>query len=101
MQFKRSAGIFVTGMCFMVGGPLLSIVGSSFGTWAAFTGLTGEAASSEIAGLFIVLMMLGGILSLTGFCLTTAAAYRALVKIDALPVGIPYTPRNNWAPTGR
>lgn len=97
MEFRRSAGIFVTGICFVVGGPVLAFIGSTFGAWATFAGIDGgpDAPSSDMAGFFIVLVIVGALLSIVGFCLLIAAVHRALVKIDALPVGVQPGNRDN------
>ncbi|MCO4239308.1 hypothetical protein NG702_18180 [Pseudarthrobacter sp. MDT3-28] len=33
MQFKRAAGIYVAGICLILGGPLLTYISTTFGTW--------------------------------------------------------------------
>lgn len=101
MQFRRSAGIFVTGICFVVGGPLLAIIGSTFGTLTVFVGMSGTPGAAPnpetgMAGFFIILMVVGALLSIIGFFLLIAAVHRALVKIDALPAGAQSANRDNW-----
>ncbi|UKA55501.1 hypothetical protein LFT45_06155 [Arthrobacter sp. FW305-BF8] len=81
MQFKRSAGIFASGV-------LMSISGYIFG--AIFAGAAAASASSYYSrgsnGFLIVLAVLGFGAALAGTIMMIVGAYRALVKIDALPV---------------
>lgn len=92
MQFKRSAGIFVAGITFLLSGPLLGFIGTSFGAWSAASN-----RGSGLGAAFIGLVVLGAIVSFTGFILLVVAAHRALVKIDALPVRVQNAPRKDWA----
>lgn len=101
MEFRRSAGIYVTGICFVVGGPLLALIGSTFGTLALFTAITTGASGvpspdTGMAGFSLVLVVVGALLSIVGFCLLIAAVHRALLKIDALPVGVQSGDRDGW-----
>lgn len=82
MQYKRAAGIYVAGICLILGGPLVSFIGTSFGTWFAFNN-----PATNMSGLFIGIAVFGALLGIVGLFMLVAAAYRALVKIDALPVG--------------
>jgi hypothetical protein len=91
MQFKRSAGIFVAGISFFFGGPLLTFVGSTFATWAATTG-----NDRGLVAVFIGVAGLGAVAAFIGFILLIVAAHRALVKIDALPVRVHYSSRQDW-----
>lgn len=91
MQFKRSAGVFVAGITLILAGPLLSLIGTTFGTWS-FTSLR----DGNMSGAFIALAALGGLVSFIGFILLVVAAHRALVKIDALPVKA-QSSRQDWA----
>jgi len=81
MRFKRSAGLFVTGISLLIGGPLLSWAASFFGVYFATSGRdTGMAAIS------IAVVVFGLLLAVVGFFMLIVAIHRALVKIDALPV---------------
>lgn len=91
MQFKRSAGVFVAGVTLILVGPLLALIGTTFGTWS-FTSLR----DGNMSGVFIGLAALGGRVSLIGFILLVVSAHRALVKIDALPVRV-QSSRQDWA----
>lgn len=95
MQFRRSAGIFVAGICLVVGGLVLNLIGLAFGTRASFAGITGDVALGEMAGFFVALAIAGLLLALLGLCFLIAAVHRALVKIDALPVGAVVGNRDN------
>jgi hypothetical protein len=77
VQFKRSAGIFVAGITFLLAGPLLGFIGTSFGAWSA-TSNRGSGLSIAFVGLAV----LGAVVSITGVILLVVAAHRALVKID-------------------
>lgn len=91
MELKRSAGIFVAGISLFFGGPLLTFVGTIFARWAA--------DSNNDRGLVAVLIglaVLGMITGFVGFILLIVAAYRALVKIDALPVRVQSAQRQSW-----
>jgi len=44
MEFKRSAGIFVAGITLFLGGPPLSLIGTTLGTYAASTNDGGLSA---------------------------------------------------------
>ncbi len=92
MQFKRSAGVFVAGVTLTFAGPLLSLIGATFGTWS-FASLRDNGMS----GAFIGLTALGGLVSFIGLILLVVAVHRALVKIDALPVRT-QSSRQDWAP---
>jgi hypothetical protein len=81
MQFKRSAGVFVAGVTLVVAGPLLSLIGATFGSWSI-----ASLRDGNMSGAFLGLAALGGLVSFIGFILLVVAAHRALVKIDALPV---------------
>ncbi|MFF2317510.1 hypothetical protein ACFVTE_14735 [Arthrobacter sp. NPDC058097] len=88
MQFKRSAGIFASGV-------LLSISGYIFG--AIFAGAAAASASSYYSrgsnGFLIFLAVLGFGAALSGTIMMIVGAYRALVKIDALPVPVATAPQ--------
>lgn len=92
MRFKRSAGLFVAAITCLLAGPLLSLIGSTFGTWSI--------ASNNERGLSVALfalVILGGIVSFTGLILMVVSLHRALVKIDALPVRAESASRQSWA----
>lgn len=84
LQFKRSAGIFASGV-------FLSIAGYIFG--AIFASSAAASASSYYGssntGPFVILAILGFGAALAGTIMTIVGAYRALVKIDALVVQPP------------
>jgi len=90
MQFKRSAGVFVGAISLLFAGPLLGVIGSYFGTWAALKNDPGLSA------LFVAVMVLGAVVSFTGLIMLIVSLHRALVKIDALPVRIQSSQRENW-----
>jgi hypothetical protein len=85
LEFKSSAGIFAFGF-------VLSFVG--YGLGIIFAMMSASAASSYYSGSSAVVPgVLAGICFLTaliGSIMSVIGAYRALVKIDALPV--PVTP---------
>jgi hypothetical protein len=83
MQYKRSAGIFVAGISLIIGGPLLTFIGTTFGTWSAATN-----NDSVLNVVFIGLAVLGVIVGFIGVIMLVVAAHRALVKIDAIPVRV-------------
>jgi len=74
MQPKPSAGMFVAGFVMSVFGPLLGWIGVGMST----------SASSNGAGLGAA--AIGFLAALAGVILVCVAVYRALVKIDALPL---------------
>jgi hypothetical protein len=96
MQYKRAAGLYVGGICLILGGPLVSFIGMTFGTWAAVSN-----PSSNLGGLFIGVAAFGALLGIIGLFLLVAAAYRALVKLDALPVRIPSVSKESWTASPR
>lgn len=91
MKYKNSAGLFVTGVTFMIAGPLLIIIGTTFSAGAFLS-----STWSDTAAIFIGAYVLGGLLSLIGSILLIGATYRALVKIDALQVMNVPVQRQNW-----
>ena len=95
MEFKRSAGIFVSGISFFLGGPLLSGVAALFLPWAASRGDGGLVA------VFMGLSVLGGVLGLVGIVMLIVATHRALVKIDGLPVRAQSASRDDWYAASR
>lgn len=83
MKFKDSAFIFVTGfVLFVIGGFMnaLGIAGSI--TYS----LTRSIYSSGSNSGYVVLTLIGSALALIGLIQMCMGAYRALKKIDALPV---------------
>lgn len=83
MQFKSSAFIFVTGLVLFVIGGFLNAIGISMSITSA---LTRSIYSSSSNGGAIFVGLLGAALALTGLIQMCMGAYRALSKIDALPV---------------
>lgn len=83
MEFKSSAFIFVTGfVLFVIGGFI-----NAFGMVGALTySLTRSIYSSDSNGGAMVGLVIGSALVLTGLIQMCMGAYRALAKIDALPV---------------
>lgn len=77
--FPRSAGIFVAGISLIFGGPLITFIGTTFGTWPA-----ARNNDSGLNAVFIGLADFGMIAGFIGFIMLVVAAHRALVKIDAL-----------------
>ncbi|WP_284979111.1 hypothetical protein [Arthrobacter sp. fls2-241-R2A-200] len=83
MQFKRSAGLFVTGVWLFIAGTVVSWFGVMTGISSANSYFSsGPAAGSVFA------MLLGGGAGLAGFLCFAVAAHRALFKIDALYVPV-------------
>lgn len=84
MQFKKSAGVFLTGLILsVVGGVGASMAASAAASASMAASLSRYASPNPAAG---VTALVFGLLSLVGFILLCMGAYRALVKIDALPV---------------
>ncbi|MDD1477907.1 hypothetical protein [Arthrobacter sp. H16F315] len=48
MQYKRAAGLYVGGICLILGGPLVTFIGTTFGTRAVVNN-----PSNNLSGLFI------------------------------------------------
>lgn len=69
------------------GGPLVSFIGTTFGTWSAVNN-----PSTNLSGVFIGVAVFGLLLGAIGFFMLVVAAHRALVKIDALPVQVQAAP---------
>lgn len=91
MKYKNAAGLYVGGITFILASPLVVFIAWVFGIQAAFTN-----PSTELSVLFLGVGILGGLLGVAGVILLIAATYRALVKIDALPVMFPSQNRPNW-----
>lgn len=86
MQFKKSAGIFLTGLILsVVGGVGTSMAASAAAAASMAASLSRYASPNPAAGITALVF---GLLSLVGFILLCMGAYRALVKIDALPVPV-------------
>lgn len=83
MEFKRSAGIFATGFVLSISGYVLG---------AIFAGVSASASSSyyrsDSAVLPGILAFICFATALVGSIMTVVGLYRALVKIDALPVPV-------------
>jgi hypothetical protein len=90
VEFKRSAGVFVTGISFFFGGPLLVFIGTIFATLAS------SRNDGGLSAVLIGLVVGGYILGFVGLVLLIVAAHRALVKIDALPVRVQSAKRQDW-----
>jgi hypothetical protein len=86
MQYKRSAGIYVAGISLICAGPLLTFIGTTFGTWSAANNDRG------LNVVFIALAVLGVIVGFIGVIMLVVSTQRALVKIDALPVRVQPAP---------
>lgn len=83
MEFKSSAFIFVTGFVLFVIGGFMNAMAMSMSITSA---MTRSIYSSSSNGGAVVLGLLGSALVLTGLIQMCMGAYRALSKIDALPV---------------
>lgn len=84
MKYKNAAGLFVGGITLILASPLIVFIAMTFGARAAFTD-----SSTDTSGLFLGVAVFGGLLGLVGLVLLVGSTYRALVKIDALPVMLP------------
>lgn len=80
MQYKPAAGLFVGGVTMCICGPVLSI-----GSWF-FASMALVRGDQQMAMVFWIVAAVGALLGLIGFFVLIAAAHRALVKIDALPL---------------
>lgn len=83
MQFKSSAFIFVTGFVLFVLGGFLNVFGISGSITYSLTRSIYSSGSNSGA---IFVTLLGSALALIGLIQMCMGAYRALSKIDALPV---------------
>lgn len=83
MKFKDSAFIFVTGFVLFVIGGFVNVFGI---TGAMTSTLTRSIYSSSSSSGYGVLTLIGSLLALVGLIQMCMGAYRALAKIDALPV---------------
>ncbi|WP_461189335.1 hypothetical protein [Arthrobacter sp. Z4-13] len=83
MQYKDSAFIFVTGLVLFVIGGFMNALGIS---GSITYSLTRSIYSSGSNGGYVVLTLLGSVIALIGLIQMCMGAYRALKKIDALPV---------------
>lgn len=81
MQYKPAAGLFVGGITMCICGPVLSSGSWFFATMALVRG------DQQMATIFWIVAAIGALLGLIGLFVLIAAAHRALVKIDALPLG--------------
>ena len=91
MEYKNAAGLYVGGISLILAGPLIVFIAMTYGARAAITN-----PSTELTGLFLGVGVSGGLLCVAGLVLLIAAAYRVLVKIDALQVMEPSVKRENW-----
>lgn len=83
MKFKDSAFIFVTGFVLFVVGGFMNALGI---TGSITYSLTRSIYSSSSNSGYVVLTIFGSALALIGLIQMCVGAYRALKKIDALPV---------------
>jgi hypothetical protein len=90
MKYKNAAGLFVSGISLVLAGPLIVFIAMTFGARAAFTD-----PSAELGGLILGVTVFGVLLSIAGIVLLVGSIYRALVKIDALPVMLPSAERES------
>ena len=87
MEFKRSAGVFATGFVLALIGYVL---GTIFAIVSASTASSYYSNDSSVAtGILAFICFL---VALVGSIMTVVGLYRALVKIDALPLPAPATP---------
>lgn len=84
MQFRRSAGIYVAGVCLFLGGPLVTFIASIY-----WTTVMARGSDQGLATILVGVMFSGGLMGVVGFFMLIVAAHRALVKIDALQVPAP------------
>lgn len=83
VRHKRSAKIFVIGICLWIGGPVLVVVGSSLVT---LPDMSGPTTSENVIGVVsLTLMIAGALVHFLGYCFLAAAVIRALLKIDTRP----------------
>lgn len=90
MKYKNAAGLFVSGVSLILASPLIVFIAMTFGARAAFTD-----PSTDVSGPFLGVAAFGGLLGIVGLILLVGAIYRALVKIDALPVMLPSADRES------
>ncbi|MDR6439095.1 hypothetical protein J2790_004270 [Paenarthrobacter nicotinovorans] len=83
MQFKRSAGLFLTGFWLSIGGTVVGWLGAM----TAISSSNSYFSSGPDAGS-VFAMLLGGAAGVAGFICLAVAAHRALYKIDALYVPV-------------
>jgi hypothetical protein len=79
MEYKNSAGLFVSGVSLILAGPLVGFIAVAFGTRMAF-----DNGSTGLDVPFLIVAAFGGLLSIVGVISLVGATYRALVKIDAM-----------------
>lgn len=79
MDYKNSAGLFVSGISLILASPLIIFIAVAFGTRMAF-----DNGSMGLDLPFLVIASVGGLLGIVGIILIIGATYRALVKIDAM-----------------
>lgn len=84
MQFKESAFIFVTGFVLFVIGGFVNALGIAGNITHSLTRTSIYSSSTD--GGAVVLTLLGSVVALIGLIQMCMGAYRALKKIDALPV---------------
>ncbi|MGM7777503.1 hypothetical protein ACSVHC_16010 [Arthrobacter sp. KNU-44] len=93
VQFERSAGIFKAGIfkagVFMaISGPIVSALGAV----VAAPNLAALSTGNPNRGALVIgalIAILGALMAVASYIMILVAVYRALVKIDALPVRQP------------
>ncbi|WP_459793883.1 hypothetical protein [Arthrobacter sp. AD-310] len=87
LEFKQSAGIFATGF-------VLSLIGYGLGTIFAIVSASTASSyySSDSSVATGILAFICFLVALAGSIMTVVGLYRALVKIDALPLHAPAAP---------
>ncbi|MGY2744453.1 hypothetical protein ACVWZ8_001570 [Arthrobacter sp. UYCu723] len=78
MPFQRSAGIFFAGTFMAIGGSGLA--------GFMFIGTMGRSSASSES---MLLALAGFAIAFAGSIMVSVSIYRALVKIDALPIAVP------------
>ena len=87
MEFKRSAGVFATGFVLALIGYIL---GTIFAIVSASTASSYYRSDSSVATGIVAFICF--LVALVGSIMTVVGLYRALVKIDALPLPAPAAP---------
>jgi len=90
MQYKPAAGLFVGGVTMCICGPVLS-----GGSWF-FATMAMVRDDQQMAMIFWIVAAIGALLGLIGSFVLIAAAHRALVKIDALPLQEQHSPAEDY-----
>jgi hypothetical protein len=85
MHFERSAGIFKAGVLMTIGGPIFGALGAAISAPSLASLYSGEPTRGNLL-IGLVVASVGSFVALAGYIMILVAVYRALVKIDALPV---------------